>query len=89
MSLTVRYFAAAAHVAGRDQDTFSDGEIHSLDDLRGELENRYGPEMATVLRSGSFLVGGTVRRDGHAILAADSEQPGDTVVDVLPPFAGG
>jgi ribosomal protein S4E len=37
--------------------------------------------MRKVLRSGAFLVDGTVRRDGGEIRGS--------LVDVLPPFAGG
>ena len=49
--------------------------------LRAELLARYGAPMAKVLKSGSFLVDGTVSRD-------DSRTLGETV-DILPPFAGG
>ena len=79
--MTVRYFAAAAEAAGRDEETWDFAPGSDLDTLRGALAERYGDAMRKVLRSGSFLVDGTVRRDGGTILGA--------TVDVLPPFAGG
>ena len=83
-TITVRYFAAAAEAAGRDQEQLTvegpaDGP--TVGALRTELLERYGAPMATVLRSGSFLVDGTVSRDDARPLGA--------TVDILPPFAGG
>lgn len=79
--ITVRYFAAAAEAAGADQEEWQPVGAATIDALRAELEQRHGAPMRRVLRSGSFLVDGTVRRDGGEI--------GGSVVDVLPPFAGG
>ncbi|CAG7599475.1 MoaD/ThiS family protein [Leucobacter soli] len=78
--ITVRYFAAAAEAAGREEEERELAEA-TLDALRGELADAYGEEMRRVLRTGSFLVDGTVRRDGGEIAG--------TRVDVLPAFAGG
>lgn len=78
--ITVRYFAAAAEAAGRDEEHWH-APPATLDELRDELGRRYGDPMRKVLRSGSFLVDGTVRRDDGEIRGA--------LVDVLPPFAGG
>lgn len=83
-TITVRYFAAAAEAAGRDQEQLSvDGPdaLATVGALRAELLGRYGEPMAKVLKSGSFLVDGTVSRD-------DARPLGETV-DILPPFAGG
>jgi molybdopterin synthase sulfur carrier subunit len=77
--VTVRYFAAAAEAAGRDQEEIP--VAGTLGALRDELLRRYGDPMARVLRSGSFLVDGTVSRD--------DARPLGTTVDILPPFAGG
>lgn len=77
--VTVRYFAAAAEAAGRDEEQLS--LSGTLGVLRAELLRRYGDPMAMVLRSGSFLVDGTVSRD--------DDRPLGERVDVLPPFAGG
>ncbi|VXB44072.1 Molybdopterin synthase sulfur carrier subunit [Microbacterium sp. 8M] len=78
-TITVRYFAAAADAAGRDQEQLT--VQGTLGALRAELLERYGEPMAKVLRSGSFLVDGTVSRDDDRRLGA--------TVDILPPFAGG
>ncbi|PRB02117.1 MoaD/ThiS family protein [Microbacterium sp. MYb64] len=83
-TITVRYFAAAAEAAGRDQEQLTvDGPdaASTVGALRAELLGRYGEPMAKVLRSGSFLVDGTVSRDDARPLGA--------TVDILPPFAGG
>jgi molybdopterin converting factor small subunit len=78
--IEVRYFAAAAEATGRESETLA-VEPATLGALQELLAERYGEPMRRVLRSGSFLVGGVVRRDrGHALSGT---------VDVLPPFAGG
>lgn len=78
--ITVRYFAAAADAAGVDEERVSiDGS--TLGELQAALGARHGVQLAKVMRIGSFLVDGVVRREpGHPI--ADR-------VDILPPFAGG
>lgn len=85
MNVTVRYFAAAAEAAGREEEVLdvlaSDGRPATIAELKATLEDRYGSEMSRVLASGSFLVDEVVRRDPQFPLAAR--------VDVLPPFAGG
>lgn len=79
--VTVRYFAAAAEAAGREQEEISLDAEPTLRDLGDELRRRYGTAMERVLRSGSYLVDGVVRRkDTHPVGAT---------VDILPPFAGG
>lgn len=83
-TITVRYFAAAAEAAGRDQEELTlvgDVPAPTVGALRAELLERYGAPMAAVLRSGSFLIDGKVSRDDGRALGA--------VVDILPPFAGG
>jgi molybdopterin synthase sulfur carrier subunit len=76
----VRYFAAAAEAASREEETLELPDA-TLGGLRTELLARYGEPMAAVLRSGSFLLDGVVSRDPARPLGAR--------VDVLPPFAGG
>ncbi len=79
-SVTVRYFAGARAAAGVDTETRSAG---SLDDLIGQIVAAHGERLERVLTACSFLVDGTQTRDrAHAL------SPG-SVVDVLPPFAGG
>jgi len=81
MDVTVRYFAAAAEAAGRDEESLAVAEGATLGDLKTLLEERYGDGMGRVLRNGSFLIDRIVRRDPAHPLADR--------VDVLPPFAGG
>ncbi|MFD6055460.1 MoaD/ThiS family protein [Agromyces sp. NPDC060279] len=78
--VTVRYFAAAADAAGREEERLELGEA-TVGALRELLAERYGEPMQRVLRNGSFLVDGTVRRDPATPIGA--------AVDLLPPFAGG
>jgi sulfur-carrier protein len=79
-SVTVRYFAVARAAAGVDTETRS---AESLDALIGQLVAAHGERLERVLTACSFLVDGTQTRDrSHAL------SPG-SVVDVLPPFAGG
>ncbi|MCU1556903.1 MAG: MoaD/ThiS family protein [Microbacteriaceae bacterium] len=75
----VRYFAAAAEAAGREEESLP--SLPTVGELRGMLIERYGDAMARVLASGSFLVDGVVSRDDGRALGSR--------VDVLPPFAGG
>jgi molybdopterin synthase sulfur carrier subunit len=77
--ITVRYFAAAADAAGREEESLEVGP--TVGHVRRTLVERYGSPMTRVLASGSFLVDGVVCRD-------DSRTIGSRV-DVLPPFAGG
>jgi molybdopterin converting factor small subunit len=76
----VRYFAAAAEASGVENETVAVSEL-TLGALQDALLERYGEPMSRVLRSGSFLVAGVVRRDRATALSG--------TVDVLPPFAGG
>jgi molybdopterin converting factor small subunit len=79
VTVTVRYFAAAAEAAGREEELL---EVEpTAGALRTVLADRYGPAMRRVLDVGSLLVDGVVTRDPARPLRAR--------VDVLPPFAGG
>ncbi|HLV04683.1 MoaD/ThiS family protein [uncultured Georgenia sp.] len=77
--ITVRYFAAAAEAAGREQEPMAVGRVA---DLRAAMAEQHGEALARVLQRCSILVNGVRSEDDAAV------QPGD-VVDVLPPFAGG
>jgi molybdopterin converting factor small subunit len=79
-TVTVRYFAGARAASGVDTETRSAG---SLDELVGQLVDAHGEKLARVLTACSFLVDGTSTRNRAMPLTAG------TVVDVLPPFAGG
>ena len=79
-TVTVRYFAGARAAAGVDTESRAAG---SLDELIGQIVAAHGERLERVLTACSFLVDGTQTRDrAHAL------SPG-SVVDVLPPFAGG
>src|SRR5690606_36077977 len=73
----VRYFAAAAEAAGREEEHLP---ATTVGELRETLLASY-PAMAAVLAKGSFLVDGIVTRDPARALGSR--------VDVLPPFSGG
>lgn len=76
---TVRYFAAAAEAAGREQEPVEPGTVGQL---RAALAERHGETLARVLQRCSVLVNGVRSEDDAAVTEGD-------VVDVLPPFAGG
>ena len=79
-SVTVRYFAGPRPAAAVDTETPA---AASLDELIGQIVATHGERLERVLTACSFLVDGTQTRDrAHAL------SPG-SVVDVLPPFAGG
>ena len=80
MSVTVRYFAGARAAAGVDTET---REAGTLDELVGQIVGDHGERLRRVLTACSFLVDGTSVRDRASALSPGS------VVDVLPPFAGG
>ena len=78
--VTVRYWAGARAAAGREEEAVDAGTVGEL--LAG-LSAR--PELARVLTAASLLVDGeAVRRED-----ADHELASGSIVDVLPPFAGG
>ncbi|NLG20762.1 MAG: MoaD/ThiS family protein [Actinomycetales bacterium] len=77
---TVRYFAAAAEAAGTEQEQVSAGDI---EELVNQLAAQHGTMLAEVLRRSSLLHQGRHVSDPSTRLTAES------VVDVLPPFAGG
>ena len=78
--VTVRYFAGARAAAGVETEARDAG---TLAELVGQIVADHGERLERVLTACSFLVDGTQTRDRSLALA-----PG-TVVDVLPPFAGG
>ena len=80
MPVTVRYFAGARAAAGIDTETRDAG---TLGELVGQLVDAHGERLERVLTACSFLVDGTAARDRASALSPGS------VVDVLPPFAGG
>jgi sulfur-carrier protein len=79
-TVTVRYFAGARAASGVDSET---REAGTLDELVGQMVGDHGERLGRVLTACSFLVDGTSVRDRASALSPGS------VVDVLPPFAGG
>lgn len=77
---TVRYFAAAAEAAGTEQEQVS---ADTIEELLTRLTSQHGDILAEVLRRSSLLHHGQHVGDLNTPLTTDS------VVDVLPPFAGG
>lgn len=75
---TVRLFAAAAEAAGTEETVVDAGTVG---ELREQLAERHGEDLARVLRQCAVVVGGRRADDAHPV--------GDELVDVLPPFAGG
>ena len=79
-TVVVRYFAGARAAAGIDTE---EQRAATLGELVTRLSEAHGEKLSRVLRACSFLVDGTTTRDRASRLAPGS------VVDVLPPFAGG
>lgn len=82
MTVTIRYWAAAAAATGVDSEESAPGV---LADLLGEAVARH-PDLDRVLQMASVLVEGTPTRVGDR---ADVEVPEGATVEILPPFAGG
>jgi molybdopterin converting factor small subunit len=80
--VTVRFFAAAHHVAGTHAVELLLGPGATIASAIAELCGQ-SDEMALVLQKCSYLCDGVAVRDLHASL-----RPHQTL-DVLPPFAGG
>jgi sulfur-carrier protein len=80
VSVTVRYFAGARAAAGVDTES---RDADTLEELVGQIVGEHGARLERVLTACSFLVDGTSTRDRSVALSPGS------VVDVLPPFAGG
>lgn len=74
----VRYFAAAEEIAGRAEERRSEPTLGAL---RAGLVTAH-PGLAAILPRCAVLVAGARVADETPIAA-------DTLVDVLPPFAGG
>ena len=75
--VTVRYWGGAQRTAGRAEEQVV---VATLGELRALISAR--PALAPLCEVASFLVDGQVATDATAL-------PPGSVVDVLPPFAGG
>ena len=83
MTVTVRYFAAAAEAAGVTTESVDPGDARTAGDLRAALVRVHGPALERVLSRCALLAAGSRLDDDATPLAPD------VTVDVLPPFAGG
>ena len=84
MTVKVRFWAAARTAAGRSEDEYDDPG--TLADLVGAIRARHDDRLAAVLAVSSFLVDADpvgTREHGSVLV------PTGSVVEVLPPFAGG
>jgi molybdopterin converting factor small subunit len=80
--ITVRYFAGAKAATGIDQEYLPLSGPWPLADLAEHLAERHGPALERILAAASFLVNETAGSRDRVVTAG-------SVVDVLPPFAGG
>jgi sulfur-carrier protein len=80
--ITVRYFAGARAAVGMDQELLPVTRPLALEELAGHLADLHGPALERILAAASFLVDETAGSRDRMI-------PAGSVVDVLPPFAGG
>jgi molybdopterin converting factor small subunit len=76
----VRYWAGAQAIAGTPEQTVP---VDSLAQVLVALRNEHGDRMARLLEVSLVLV------DGEPAAAADQELAASSVVEILPPYAGG
>lgn len=80
MSVVLRWFGGAAEASGVEEERYEPGPLSGV---LSAAQERHGPSVAQVLPRCSVLV------DGRNAEGADPEVGPGSVVDVLPPFAGG
>ena len=83
LSVTLRYFAAAAEAAGRPEERLDLPAGTTLAGLREQLAGR-GLAMARIISVSSYLVNALSTPADSLTPLADGDR-----IDVLPPFAGG
>ncbi|WP_111767815.1 MoaD/ThiS family protein [Nakamurella deserti] len=83
VTLTVRYFAAAAAAAGVEEERVDAAAPATVRSVLDSCVRRFGPEFATVLQRCSYLL------DEIAVHELDAPLRSGARLDVLPPFAGG
>jgi molybdopterin converting factor small subunit len=81
--VTVRFWAAARDAAGRVEEHYPAG---TLAEVIAEASRRHGERLTRILGTASFLVDDDPV--GKRDLASVRLEPG-SVLEVLPPFAGG
>jgi sulfur-carrier protein len=80
-TITLRYWAAARDAAGTSEEQVA---AATLEEALAAARDRHGPRLAAVLDVASLLVDGVRVTPEQHLQLADG-----TVVEVLPPFAGG
>jgi molybdopterin converting factor small subunit len=81
--VTVRYFAGARAAAGVESEQVALAGGGTVDDVLTVLRARHGTRLSEVLTASSLLLDEVAVRDR-------TQRPADgSVLDVLPPFAGG
>lgn len=80
--ITVGYYAAAEDAAGTGRERLHT-HATTIGELAGEICERHGEPLASIVTVSSFLVGEETTRDPAARI------DGVAAIDVLPPFAGG
>lgn len=85
-SVTVHYWAAAKAAAGVSEETIELPGEAMLSDLTAAVRDRHGAELDRVITVCSVLLDG---RQPESRDAATTPLPDRTVVEFLPPFAGG
>ena len=83
VTILVRYFAAARAAAGVDEEKLAVADDASVADVLAAVRIEHGPDLARVLSRCSYLLDEVAVRDLDAPLGTA------TILDVLPPFAGG
>lgn len=79
-TLTVRFFAAAAEAAGSEEITLA--PVTTREELQMRLAKQFGCELEHVLKVCAWVADGQV-------ISSQVDISGVSVIEVLPPFAGG
>ncbi|WP_347238901.1 hypothetical protein [Dietzia sp. CW19] len=80
--ITVGYYAAAEDAAGTARERLHT-DAATIGELAREVCERHGEPLASIVTVSSFLIGEETTRDPLASI------DGVSVIDILPPFAGG
>ena len=83
VTVTVRYFAAARAAAGVEQETVSADAGATVGSVLAAITAAHDAELARVLVRCSYLL------DAVAVHGPETPVRDESVLDVLPPFAGG
>ncbi len=82
-TVTIRYFAGLADAAGTRSETVDIENGSTLADLFDMLNASHSAKFARIAAISAFLIDGH-RAEGYSVIPGDG-----SVIDGLPPFAGG